>query len=95
MLIPKMFRNFYIVFSIGFLVWMLFFDVNDLVSQFTLTQKQNELEDQNEYFLEKIKEVKKDKEELLSKPYLLEKFAREKYLMKKPNEDVFIVVREE
>ncbi|MBY0426336.1 MAG: septum formation initiator family protein [Cytophagales bacterium] len=95
MRIPKIFRNFYFMFSLGFLVWMLFFDVNDLVSQFTLTQKKNELEDQKEYFLQKIEEVKKDKEELLSQPYLLEKFAREKYLMKKPNEDVFIVVRED
>ena len=95
MRIPKLFRNFYVVFSVGFLVWMLLFDVNDLVSQFALTQKQSELEDQKGYFLEKIEEVKKDKEELMSKPYLLEKFAREKYLMKKPNEDVFIVVREE
>ena len=95
MRIPKIFRNFYLLFSFGFLLWMLFFDVNDLVSQFTLIQKMNELDDQKQYFLEKINEVKKDKEELMSKPYLLEKFAREKYLMKKPNEDVFIVVLED
>lgn len=95
MRIPTILRNPYLLLSVGFLIWMLFFDVNDLVSQFTLTQKRNELEDQKEYFIEKINEVKKDKAELMSQPYLLEKFAREKYLMKKPNEDVFIVVREE
>ena len=52
------------------------------------------LEAQKEYYLEKIDEVKEDRQELLSNPELLEKFAREKYLMKKPTEDIYIVVEE-
>ncbi|MEM1408138.1 MAG: septum formation initiator family protein, partial [Bacteroidota bacterium] len=46
------------------------------------------------YYQDKIVEVRNEREELLSNDTLLEKFAREKYLMKKPGEDLFIVVKE-
>lgn len=52
------------------------------------------LEGEREYYQEKILEVEKDREELLGTRELLEKFAREKYLMKKESEDIFIVVEE-
>ena len=42
-----------------------------------------------------MEEVQQDRKELLGNPALLEKFAREKYLMKRPNEDVFIIVPKE
>jgi len=41
-----------------------------------------------------IKDVEKDREELLSNDKLLEKFAREKYLMKKPTEDLYVIVQD-
>ena len=50
------------------------------------------LEDERAYYLEKIAEVKEEREELFSNPDLLEKFAREQYLMKKPTEDLYIIV---
>jgi cell division protein FtsB len=53
------------------------------------------LEDEKEYYLEKIKEVEKDRMELMTNKELLEKFAREKYLMKRENEDVFVIVEED
>jgi cell division protein FtsB len=53
--------------------------------------KLRELENEKEYYLEKIEEVKKDQEELMGNRELLEKFAREKYLMKKESEDIFII----
>ncbi|HEU5290506.1 MAG TPA: septum formation initiator family protein, partial [Cyclobacteriaceae bacterium] len=81
--LPKAFRNFYIVTGLIFLVWMLFLDSNDFLSRYKLTSKLRSLEGEKEYYLEKIKEVEKDKEELMGTPELLEKFAREKYLMKK------------
>jgi cell division protein DivIC len=92
--LPKAFRNFYIVTGLIFLVWMLFLDSNDFLSRYKLTSKLRSLEGEKEYYLEKIKEVEKDKEELMGTPELLEKFAREKYLMKKDTEDIFIVVEE-
>jgi len=92
--LPKAFRNFYIVTGLIFLIWMLFLDSNDFISRYKLTSKLRSLENEREYYAEKIKEVEKDREELMGNRELLEKFAREKYLMKKESEDIFIVVEE-
>lgn len=92
--LPKAFRNFYIVTGLIFLIWMLFLDSNDFISRYKLTSKLRSLENEKEYYAEKIKEVEKDREELMGNRELLEKFAREKYLMKKDTEDIFIVVEE-
>lgn len=92
--LPKAFRNFYIVTGLIFLIWMLFLDSNDFISRYKLTSKLRSLENEKEYYAEKIKEVEKDREELMGNRELLEKFAREKYLMKKNAEDIFIVVEE-
>ncbi|ELR72688.1 Cell division protein DivIC (FtsB), stabilizes FtsL against RasP cleavage [Fulvivirga imtechensis AK7] len=94
MKLPKVTKNFYFIFSFCFLVWMLFIDANDIVTQFQLKQQLENLEDEKAYYLEKIDEVKKDREELLSNDALLEKFAREKYYMKKESEDLFVIVEE-
>ncbi|MFT6867700.1 MAG: cell division protein DivIC [Cyclobacteriaceae bacterium] len=92
--IPPFFRNFYFLTALLFLIWMLFFDSNDLITQFKLSNKQSELESSKEFYEEKIIEVKNDKEALTNDQDLLEKIAREKYLMRKENEDVYIVVEE-
>lgn len=75
-----------------FLVWLTFFDSNDIYSQYKLASKLSSLNADRAYYMEKIDEVKEDREELLSNPDLLEKFAREKYLMKKQSEDLYVVV---
>lgn len=92
--LPKFTRNFYFLVSLFFLVWMLFFDSNDIFSQYKLRKKLKTLEAEKEYYEAKVGEVKLDREELFSNEELLEKFAREKYLMKKPEEDIFIIVEE-
>jgi cell division protein DivIC len=92
--IPHAFRNFYIVTGVIFLVWMIFLDSNDFVSRYKLGAKLRSLEGEKEYYQEKIKEVEQTKEDLMGNRESLEKFAREKYLMKKTSEDIFIVVEE-
>lgn len=89
--LPPLFRNFYFVTGFTFFVWMIFLDSNDLISRFRMSAKLRSLENEKEYYQEKISEVEKDREELMTDKELLEKFAREKYLMKKPTEDVFII----
>ncbi|NOT74505.1 MAG: septum formation initiator family protein [Cyclobacteriaceae bacterium] len=89
--IPPTFRNFYFVTGVSFLVWMTFLDSNDLINRFRLTAKLNSLENEREYYMEKIQAVEKDRNELMGTTELLEKFAREKYLMKKQTEDIFII----
>ena len=93
--IPKITSNFYFIAAACLLVWMLFFDSNDLLTQYKRTSKINELKDKKEFYQSKIAEVKKDREELLSDHALLEKYAREKYLMRKKTEDLYIIVDQE
>lgn len=95
MRLPRFTKNFYFIFGFSFLIWMLFIDTNDVFTQMKLRNKLHNLEDEKAYYLEKIDEVREEREELLSNDELLEKFAREKYLMKKESEDLFIVVEEE
>ncbi|HWA35589.1 MAG TPA: hypothetical protein VG737_15715 [Cyclobacteriaceae bacterium] len=93
--IPPVFRNFYFVTGMLFLVWMTFLDSNDLVNRFKLSAKLRSLENEKEYYHEKIQAVEKDRQELMGTTQLLEKFAREKYLMKKQSEDIFIITEKE
>ncbi|MEL6535508.1 MAG: septum formation initiator family protein [Bacteroidota bacterium] len=93
--IPKWAKNFYVLVGSTFIVWMLFFDSNDFVTRYRLTRELRDLQALRSYFLEMIEEVHHDREELMSNPALLEKFARERYLMKKPTEDVYVLVEEE
>ena len=85
-------KSFYFASSILFIMWMIFFDSNDVYSQFQLKQKRFELEREKQYYLNKIKEVKSDRKALSTDMELLEMFAREKYYMKRKGEEVFVVV---
>jgi len=89
--LPPFLKNFYVLVTAGFIIWVLFFDINDLVNQYFALKKMQELEEEKDFYLQKTEEVKKEREEVLSKPHLLEKFAREKYLMKKKTEEVYII----
>lgn len=89
--LPPVFKNFYFVTGFLFLVWMIFVDSNDLISRFKMGSKLRALQNEKEYYEAKIVEVEKDRKELMTNKELLEKFAREKYLMKKETEDLFII----
>lgn len=86
--------RFYLITGLGLLVWMTFFDPNDFRSQFANWQKLRELEQERAFYVDKIKEVERQRREVLGTNELREKFARERYLMKKPTEDVFVLVDE-
>ncbi|RZK19041.1 MAG: septum formation initiator family protein [Hymenobacter sp.] len=88
-------RNFYFLTGTAFVVWMVLFDGNDVSKQYDMYRKWQELRAEKEYYESSIKAVQHDRAELLSSPALLEKFAREKYLMKRPGEDVFVLVPKE
>ncbi len=92
--VPRIFRNFYFVTLAIFFGWMLLLDSNNLVARYQLGSKLNSLKDEKEYYEEKIKEVQKDRSELFGDKESIEKFAREKYLMKKETEDIYIIVEE-
>ena len=87
----NLFRNKYFLFSLAFIVYMIFFDKNDLFSQYQYYQQVSKLKQERDFYLKETTKVNKDLEELSSDPKELEKFAREHYLMKKDNEDVFVI----
>jgi cell division protein FtsB len=86
-------RNKYILSLSFFIIWFSFFDRNDIVSQINLTKELWKLEDEKIYFLNQIKDDKTAMYELQHNPQTLEKFAREKYYMKKDNEEIFVIVK--
>jgi cell division protein DivIC len=92
--LPSFFKSFYFLATAFFLVWMIFLDQNDFISGLRLSGKLRSLENEKVYYEEKIGQVKQDHNELFGDKESLEKFAREKYLMKKPSEEIFIVVEE-
>lgn len=84
-------RNKYLVATIAFAVWMLFFDRNDFFEQHERRQHLYKLQESKEYFTNEIIKERKLSEELKNDPTVIEKIAREKYLMKRDNEDLFII----
>ncbi len=88
----KLLRNKYLLVVLALAVWLLFFDKNDLFSQFARKKEVKKLEADVKYYRDEIARNQKEMVELQSNPKLLEKFAREHYLMKKDNEDIFILV---
>jgi len=89
----KLIKNKYLLTTIGIMVWLLFFDKNDVFSQMELTGKLNELKTERNYYIAGIENNKREIEELKTNKKSLEKFAREKYHMKKDNEDVYVIVK--
>ena len=88
----KILRNKWIVTSVLFLTWIVFFDENSIISHQKNKRRLYELKQQEEYYRERIEVDKQKLEDLKAGEEKLEKFAREQYFMSKPDEDVFVVV---
>lgn len=93
--IPFWLKNRYSLTLLVFTVWMLFFDTNDAFMLYKLKSELHTIQSEKEYFQERIEETRSDLDNLLNDNEKLEKFAREKYLMKNDNEDIFVIVVEE
>lgn len=87
-------RNFYVATGLGLLMWMTFFDANDLPTQIGNWWELRKLDREATFYQTQIKSVQTERQEVLGSDQLREKFAREKYFMKKPGEDVFVIVDE-
>ena len=88
-------RNKFIFTSLIFLVWMTFFDENSFISNIKNQIKLSELEAEKEHYAQEIAESTADLKLLQNDNELLEKFARERYLMKKEDEDIFVFAVED
>jgi cell division protein FtsB len=86
-------KNKYFLTAVGLVVWLCYFDKNDVFTQLELIQKCNKLNAEKQYYIDEIEKNNKEINELQNNNESLETFAREKYLMKKDNEDVFVLVQ--
>ncbi|MGF1584932.1 MAG: septum formation initiator family protein [Bacteroidales bacterium] len=84
-------KNKYIVALLVFFVWILFFDQNNLVDRYISHRNIRQLERDKQYFRQRIMEDSIRMDELRTDNENLEKFAREQYLMKRENEEIFII----
>ena len=91
----RILKNKYILALLIFFVWLLIFDRNNLIDRYKYLRELKQLEAEKEYYLNKIEVDSKKLNELKTNDANLEKFAREQYLMKKPNEDIYLIVEEE
>jgi len=88
----KMLRNKWAVATFVFLLWIMFFDDNNLVSHHRNKLRLKALKEQRIFYREKIEADKQKLEELRSGNDNLEKYAREQFYMTKPDEDLYLVV---
>ncbi len=92
MFLFKILKNKYFLTITGLLVWLLFFDKNDVFTQYDMVEKCNKLKKEKDYYLTEIENNRNNLNELKTNKKSLETFSREKYLMKKENEDVYVFV---
>jgi cell division protein DivIC len=90
--VPAVFKTRYAL-AIGvFLVWMLFFDNFNVIRRAGLQAELIKARKQRNYYKEEMVRIRAEMEELFTNDASLEKFARERYLMKRPDEDIFIIL---
>ncbi len=83
-------RNRYVIAVSVFLVWVMFLDENSLVIQYQQNKELMKLKKEKRYYQMEIKKTKAQLDELFTDLHSLEKFARERYLMKKESEELWI-----
>ncbi len=90
--IPPFLRNRYLLTIIIFVIWVVLLDSNNLISQHKETKNLKKLRTERDYYVQRIEEDKRKLHELKTDDQNLEKFAREQYRMKKPDEDLYIIL---
>jgi hypothetical protein len=90
----KLFKYRYILLFAFFGLWMLFFDSNNVFYRFSIASEVSELEESRDIYKKQIADLNRQRTELFGNQINLEKFAREKYMMKKDNEDLFVVIQD-
>ena len=84
-------KNKYLITGLGFIAWMLFMDRNDLPTQWKRVQELRTLQQSEKNMDKQISDTKQELDLLKTNPSTLEKYAREKYMMKRDNEDLYII----
>ncbi len=90
--IPPILRNKYVLTIIIFVVWVTLLDSNNLIARYKDMRELHKLKIDREYYMKRIEQDKQKLHELKTDNHNLEKFAREQYHMKKPDEDLYIIL---
>ena len=90
--IPTIFRNKYVLTIVIFIVWVTLLDSNNLIARYKDMRELHKLKIDREYYIKRIGDDKQKLHELKTNNHNLEKFAREQYRMKKPDEDLYIIL---
>lgn len=90
--VPPVFRNKYLLTILIFVVWILLFDSNNLIARYKEMRELRKLRTDREYYIKRIEGDRQKLHELKTDNHNLEKFAREQYRMKKPDEDIYIIL---
>jgi cell division protein FtsB len=90
--IVRILINKYFLTTVAFVVWMIFFDSNNLLTRNRLQEKLDGLNMEKQFYLQEIKKDSTLTRQILTDSLALEKFARERYLMKKEQEDLYLVI---
>jgi|GEM_PF-136654 len=85
-------RNKYLLASVAFVIWMLFFDRNDVSTQYGYQREKSNLEREKAYYEEEIASIKQSIKNVQNNPSEIQRIAREKYQMKRDQEDVYVIV---
>ena len=89
----KIIKNKYFILTFAFFTWLFVFDKNNFIAQINLANKLQKLNEDKTFYLQEIEKDRVKTQELFNNPEYLEKFARERYLMKRDSEDIFLIVR--
>jgi cell division protein DivIC len=91
--IPPIFKNKYLLTGAAFLILMLFLDRNNLISQYKMRKELNGLKKELQFFRDQAEKDSIELSRLMGDSLELEKLGREKYMMKRDSEDIYIIVR--
>ena len=90
--IPPILRNKFVLTILIFIVWILLLDSNNLIDRYKDMRELHKLKIDKEHYIKRIEEDKQKLHELKTDNHNLEKFAREQYHMKKPDEDLYLIL---
>jgi cell division protein DivIC len=91
--LPSWLKSKYLLTALAFVVWMSFFDRNDIGLQAKRVNELRRLRKSENVLDKQISQAKEELNLLRTNPSTLEKYAREKYMMKRDNEDLYIITK--
>lgn len=91
---PAWLRNRYTLTLVCFVVWMLFFDRDDVLTQWSRQRQLDDLNRSRDYYRRQIVDARNELDSITVDPAAIERIARERYLMKRDGEELFVITRD-